>query len=78
MYNVKILDVLSGWFLKDGNRFETHFVLTETTSDRGVRFELQRCTKAFIQTAVDVIGDNVNDLCYDKYGRVMGISLSNS
>lgn len=74
MYAVKILDALSGWFLKDGNRIETHYVLTETSSDRGVRFELQRCTKAFIETALDYVGDTVA-LCYDKFGRV--VSLSN-
>ena len=74
MYNVKILDVLSGWFVKDGNRFETNFVLTETSSDRGVRFELQRCSKDFVQTALDAVGDIVT-LCYDKFGRV--VSLSN-
>ena len=77
MYAVKILDVLNGWFLKDGNRFETHFILTESTTDRGVRFELQRCTKAFIETALDYVVDTVS-LCYDKFGRVMGISLPNS
>lgn len=77
MYTVKILDVLNGWFLKDGNRFETHFILTETTTDRGVRFELQRCTKAFSENAVRLLGDNVS-LCYDKFGRVMDISLPNS
>lgn len=76
MYNVKILDVLDGWFLKDGNRFETHFILTETTTDRGVRFELQRCTKAFTESAARLLGDTVG-LCYDKFGRVIDISLPN-
>ncbi len=70
MYNVKILNALSGWFIKDGNRYETNFLLTETTSDRGVRFELQRCTKDCVQEALQSIGDIVC-LSYDKWGRVV-------
>lgn len=72
MYDVKILNALSGWFVKDGNRYETNFILTETTTDRGVRFELQRCTKDCVQEALQAIGDTVS-LCYDKYGRVTSL-----
>lgn len=70
MYDVKILNAVSGWFVKDGNRYETHFLLTETSSDRGVRFELQKCTKDCIQEALQAFGDTVF-LSYDKYGRVV-------
>ena len=72
MYTVKILNALSGYFLKDGNRYETNFLLTETTTDRGVRFELQRCTKACLQEGLQAIGDTVS-LCYDKFGRVTSL-----
>lgn len=70
MYDVKILNAVSGWFVKDGNRYETYFLLTETSSDRGVRFELQKCTKDCIQEALQALGDTVS-LSYDKYGRVV-------
>lgn len=70
MYDVKILNALSGWFIKDGNRYETNFLLTETTTDRGVRFELQRCTKDCLQEGLQAVGDTVS-LSYDKYGRVV-------
>lgn len=70
MYTIRILDALSGFYInKDGQRYETNFLLTETSSDRGVRFELQRCTKDCFQEAKEAIDDTVN-LFYDKFGRV--------
>lgn len=76
MYSVKILDALAGCYNKDGNHFETYFILTETTSDRGVRFELQKCTKDCFQEAKEAIDDTVN-LFYDKFGRVSCFSNNN-
>lgn len=72
MYSVKILDAVSGWFVKDGNRYETNFLLTETTTDRGVRFELQRCTRDCLQQGLQAVGDTVY-LSYDKWGRVVSL-----
>lgn len=72
MYTVKILNALTGYFIKDDNRYETHFFLTETATDRGVRFELQRCTKDCFQEGLQSIGDTVV-LYYDKYGRITSL-----
>ena len=70
MDTVQILDFLEGWFVKDGTKYLTHQALTCTQNDKGVRYELQRCTTQVYKAYCNYTFPLDCAVYYDRFGRI--------
>lgn len=76
MYNVKILGIFDGWFINsEGQKYATHQLLTASETDRGVRYELQKCTADISKDYGKATFPFFAALFYDRYGRICQLNL---
>ena len=73
MNNISVIEILEGLYVKDGQRYTTYQALTRAETDKGVRYELQRCTADVYETYRYATFPVVGTVYYDRFGRICSI-----